>query len=114
MIGKRLDSRSEYLTQPLEQRGRILGLAFPNDVSVPTECPQGRHITSVSSNIARKFLLPKVNSRFGVVGKLAAGVTMPKTAVNEDHLAPFRERYIWRTRQFTSVQPKTIPQAMQK
>lgn len=63
---------------------------------------------SVSRTIALALGLPERGIRFGLHLAVAAGVHVPETAMNEDHLAESGEDQVRFARQILAVQPEPI------
>lgn len=69
---------------------------------------------AVPTRICLQLFLPevRVSARRGAI--FASSVTVPKTAMHEDHSLEFREDDIWLTGQFFNVQPEAITVPVQK
>jgi hypothetical protein len=58
-------------------------IAFPNSNDSPTSLAQFARYESITLNISLKLRQPEFSTRFRGVAKPAAGVTMPKTTIDE-------------------------------
>jgi hypothetical protein len=63
---------------------RVAQFAFPDDEGAPAEPAQVAAVAGVALDVRRELVAPELASGLGGARALAAGVTVPEAAVDED------------------------------
>ena len=103
---------SQEIQEPLSQLVLVLRLAFPNDEDPPAYSTQSRLVRLIPRDVLVEFVSPERHARRGLGSLAAVDMAMPETPVNEDHGLSTRKHDVRRPRQITSMQPKSISEAM--
>lgn len=93
---------------------RIFELAFPNDVATPAGSLQGFNVPLVSINILTKFLGPEFRSRLGSGSIAAAGVAMPKAAMDKNTGFPLWQNNVRAPRKVFSMESEPVSASMKE
>jgi hypothetical protein len=68
----------------------------------------------VASFVLRELWNPKIKLGFGKASVLAAGVSVPETPMDEDHLPALREDHVGPTRELRSMHAVAVAQRVQQ
>jgi hypothetical protein len=104
----------EKTFQPPSEPNSVEGFAFPHRQDSPAQRPQLPVHPFISNDVLLELSSPELDSGFWRVGKTAAWVPMPETAVNKNRQAVARQGNVWLARQVTSMKSEAIAQAMER
>lgn len=87
---------------------RCPDFAFPHHLNLPAEASKCCMVLPVPFRISRELFLPKCGACFGHGGPLAAGMPVPKTAIDEQGELEARQDHIGTAGQVRAMQPEPV------
>jgi hypothetical protein len=96
------------------KRASTCQFAFPHDDDVPAQLTKFSPNLKVTFHVPSELRIPKIRSRFGRVGELAATVPVPETAVNEHDGSVFWQDDVGLSGKVGSMKAKPISHPMQQ
>jgi hypothetical protein len=89
-------------------------LALPDSHDVPTRPTKSTSASHIACNVLIELVDPEIGPRLWCRAVGASAMSMPETAVNEDHKTMARKNQIRASGKVLAVQPKPEPEAMQQ
>ena len=89
-------------------------LAFPDDPHAPAQTAEAPDVLLVVRDVPRELLRPELPVALGGGGLLAPLVPVPEATVDEDHGLVFRQNEVRLAGEVRSVEPETVPRAVQQ
>ena len=108
--GTAFEERHQTILQPVP----VLGIALPHDLDPPTRLLQTRHGNGVPLPVRGELVRPEFPAGLGCGGSFASFVTVPETAVDENHLAATTKHDVGAARKVAGMQPKSVAFTMKK
>jgi len=102
------------MTEPIRERVLADELAFPHNQELPTEFSQSALTTQIAETVCAQLRPPEIEPGFWQTAIPAAGMSMPETAVHEDHLSRFRKHNVRAAGQIGFVEPISKAETPQK